>query len=252
MSPTAVRLDVANISSLDASNVAAISAALREQLQHHSFTLPAVNSTTAQSAVPLQLTLSESVREYLWVIQVPDDATDAKSSPTMIVSVSKSDSIEAVPGQQSLSLEKRFVWKQPERFLDFALQKDLTSGESTLLVLETERVSVYKSSGAAWQLSRSTPIPRTAAPSRDPEGTIDRKAGKISLKGFECVGDPDLRGGSAVQALKGDPPSWRLDHHSGASEQRGHAECMGNAEANQSRSIAARAIGRRQIRFKDT
>ena len=194
MSPVAVAFSVENISSLDASHVAAIGAALREQLQHHSFALPTANSTAAQSAVPLQLTLSESAGEYLWVIQIPGDATDAKPSPTMIVSVSKLDAMEAELDQQSLSLEKRFVWKQPERFLDFSVLKDPASGESTLLVLEPRRVADHKSSAGGWQLSRSTVIPEAGVPSREPEGTIDLKAGIISLKGFECVGNPDLAG----------------------------------------------------------
>src|SRR5271156_1440071 len=194
MSPTAVALSVENISSLDASDVAAIGAALREQLQRHSFALPAANSTAVQSAVPLQLTLSESASEYLWVVQIPGDSAGTNSVPVMMVSVSKSDFPEAEPGEQSLSLEKRFVWKQAERFLDFALLKNPTSGESTLLVLEARRFAAYKSSGAGWQLSRSTSIPEASAPSRDPEGTIDLKTGKISLEGLECIGDPDLAG----------------------------------------------------------
>ena len=204
MSPTAVALSVENISSLDALKVAAIGAAAREQLQHHSFSLPAANSTVAQSAVPLQLTLSESAGEYLWVIQIPGDAMDAKPSPTMIVSVSKSDSTEVEPDQQSLSLEKRFEWKQAERFLDFTLLKNPASSESTLLVLETKRVAVYKSSSRGWQFSRSTPIPEIVPPSRDSEGTISLKEGKISFKGFECVGDPDLAG---VVQCKISPPT---------------------------------------------
>lgn len=194
MSPTAVALSVENISSLDASYVAAIDAALREQLQHHSFALPAANSTAARSAVPLQLTLSESAGEFVWVIQIPAVATDAKPSPTMIVSVSKSDSTEAEPEQQSLSLEKRFVWKQAERFLDFTLLKNPAWSESTLLVLETKRVAVYKRSDEGWHPSCSTPIPEIVPPSRDSEGTISLKEGKIWFKGFECAGDPDLTG----------------------------------------------------------
>ena len=194
MSPTAVALSVENISSLDASNVAAIGAALREQLQHHSFALPAANSTAARSAVPLQLTLSESAGEFVWVIQIPGDATGTKSSPTIIASVPKSDSTEAESDQQSLSLEKRFVWKQSGRFLDFALLKDPAAGESTLLVLEPKRVAVYKRSDEGWQLFRSNSLPRTVAPSRDSEGTISLKEGKIWFKGFECAGDPDLTG----------------------------------------------------------
>jgi hypothetical protein len=206
MSPTAVALSVANMSSLDASYVAAINTALREQLQHRSFAFPVANSTAAESAVPLQLTLSESASEYLWVIQILGDATDTKSNPTMVVSVSKSDSPEAEAVQQALSLEKHFVWQQPEKLLDFALLKDPTSSESTLFVLEAKRFAVYKISGRGWQLSRSTPIPQ-ATPSRNPEGTIDLKADKISLKGLECVGDPDLAGVVECKPFK---PARRL------------------------------------------
>jgi hypothetical protein len=194
MSPTAVKLDVESISSLDASSVAAISKALREQLQRHSFAPVQAGSAAAQSAVPLLLWLSESAREYVWVIEATDDSGDAKSAPMMIVSVSKADFAERAPDEQSLSLEKRYVWKQPREFLDFGILKDATTGESTLLILETNRVVVYKPSGAGWQLFRSNSIPQAPPPSRDPYGTINRNEASISIKGFECVGDPDLTG----------------------------------------------------------
>jgi hypothetical protein len=207
MSPTDVKLDVESISSLDAVHVGAIDAALREQLQHHSFGFPAANSTAAQSAVPLQLTLSESATEYVWVVEVSNDSADTNSVPVMMVSVSKSAFTEAEPGEQSLSLEKRFVWKQRERFLDFALSTDSSSGGALLLVLDTKRLEIYKASGSGWQLLRSTPIPQMAALPRDSEGTISAKERKIWFKGFECVGDPDLTG--AVQC-KISPPSHNI------------------------------------------
>jgi hypothetical protein len=78
--------------------------------------------------------------------------------------------------------------------LDFALLPDSSSGQSLLLILEANRLQIYKPFGPGWQLSRSTPIPQMAAPSRDSEGTISLKEGKIWFKGFECVGDPDLTG----------------------------------------------------------
>jgi hypothetical protein len=202
MSPTAVRLDVESISSLDASNVALISNALQEQLQRHNFAPVRAGSRAGQSAVPLVLWLSESAREYVWVIAVLDDSGDAKSAPMMIVSVSKADLTEGAPEKQSLSVEKRYVWKQPGGFLDFAILKDATSGESTLLILETNRLVVYKPSGAGWQFFRSSSIPRAVAPSRDPYGTIDRNEGTISFKGFACVGDPDLSGVLQCKAAK--------------------------------------------------
>jgi len=207
MRPTAVRLVVENISSLDAAHVGAIDAALREELQHHSFALPPENSTAAQSAVPLELTLSESVTEYVWILEMSNDSSEANSVPVMMVSISKSDFLEAEPGDESLSLQKRLVWRQPERFLDFALFKDSSSGQSLLLILEAKRLEIYKPSGPGWQLTRSTPIPQMTALPRDSEGTINLKEGKIRFKGFECAGDPDLTG--AVQC-KISPPSRNI------------------------------------------
>lgn len=194
MSPAVVRLDVENTSSLDVAHVGLIGVALREQLQRHSFAFGSANSTATQSPVQLRLTLSESNTEYVWVMEVVNDSGDAASIPMMMVSVSKSAFTEAEPGEQSLSLEKRFVWKQRERFLDFALLKDSSSGQILLLILKTKSLDIYKPSGSGWQLSRSTPIPQMAALPRDSEGTIGLKEGKIWFKGFECIGDPDLTG----------------------------------------------------------
>jgi hypothetical protein len=207
MSPTSVTLDVENISSLDGSHVGAIGVALREELQHHSFAFGSASSTAKQSAVQLRFTLSESLTEFVWVIDVLNDSGDASSTPTMIVAVSKSGFNAVEPDEQSLSLEKRLVWKQPGKLLDFALLNDSSTGQPLLLVLETSRLTTYKLASSQWQLSRTSNIPQVTPPSRDPQGTIDLKEGKISLKGFECVGDPNLAG---VLQCKTYTPARRL------------------------------------------
>ncbi|MGC2292482.1 MAG: hypothetical protein WA450_11090, partial [Candidatus Acidiferrales bacterium] len=45
-------------------------------------------------------------------------------------------------------------------------------------------------------------IPQAGVPSRDPDGTINLKAGNISLNGLDCVGDPDLAGVVVCKAAK--------------------------------------------------
>ncbi len=204
MSPTAVKLDVESISSLDASYVAAVGAALRNQLQAHSFLVASPNSAAAQSAVQLQLTLSESAAEYVWVIRAVNDSPDVKPIPPMIVSVAKSDFIETEPNEQPLTLDKRFVWQQPQKFLDFALLQGTSPGQALLLVLEPMRLVTYKQSGSGWQLFHTASIPPTRVSSRDPDGTIDVKDGSISVGGFECVGDPDLMGALRCSPAKPD------------------------------------------------
>jgi hypothetical protein len=194
VSPAAVTLSVNNISSLDASYAGAIEAAVRTQLQRHSFSLASENSTVEQSEIRLQLSLSESADEYVWVMQILNDQSDAAAMPMMIVAAPKANSADAEAGGQPLLLGKRFVWKQAEKLLDFALLKNPASGELTLLVLGTSRLTTYKLASSQWQLSRTSSIPQAATPSRDPQGVINLKEGKISLKGFECVGEPDLVG----------------------------------------------------------
>jgi hypothetical protein len=207
MSPAAVAFSVDNISSLDASYAGAIEAAVREQLRRHSFSFPLENSAAAQSSVRMQLSLSESTGEYVWVMQILNVQSDGAATPVIIVTVPRADSADAGADEQSLSLEKRFVWKQPGKFLDFALLKNPASGELILLVLGTDRLTTYKFANSQWQLSRTTPIPQATPPSRDPKGTINLKEGNISLKGFQCVGDPDLAG---VLQCKAFSPARRL------------------------------------------
>jgi hypothetical protein len=204
MSPTAVKLDVESISSLDASYVAAVGLAVRNQLQAHSFSVGSPNSAAAQSAVELHLTLSESAAEYVWVIQVVNDSSDANPLPAMIVSVPKSDFTEAAPNEQPWTLDKHLVWQQPQRFLDFALLQGTSPGQSLLLVLEPMRLVTYKQSGSEWQLFHTASIPPAKVSSRDPDGSIDVKDGSISVGGFECVGDPDLMGALRCNPAKPD------------------------------------------------
>jgi hypothetical protein len=193
ISPSPVTVNVKNISSLDASYAGVIDSAVRFELTRHSFSPASADSSADPSAIQLQLTLSESAGEYVWVIQILNSSPDANSIPPIIVSVPKADFKDAEPDEQSLSLEKRFVWKQPEKFLDFAVTKNSSLGQPALLVLETGRLVVYKQAGSQWQLFRTTAIPQTRA-SRDPQGTIDFKEGLISVEGLDCAGEPDLAG----------------------------------------------------------
>jgi hypothetical protein len=209
-SPTRATLSVKNISSLDASYATAVELALEHELQRHSFQLASAGSAAAQSAVLLQLTFSESADAYIWVVQVFNNSIDPKSSSATIVSVPKTDLAGDETDRPFLSLEKRLVWKQPEKFFDFASLKDSVSGDLTLLVLDTHRATLYKMSGSQWQISRTNPIPQAASPSRDTQGRIDGKEGYVSIADQKCVGDPDLTGSLRCSKLK--PSALIIDY----------------------------------------
>jgi hypothetical protein len=189
---TPVTLEVKNLSSLDPSDANRIVAAFQNELQRHSLNLVSIGSLTGRTAVPLRLTLSESAGAYLWAIQIFNNARDPNSFSTGIVSVSKENAAANGINQPFLSLDKRLVWKQPNKFFDFAIVRDSTVGDAALLVLETNRLAVYKLSGSDWVLSHESPIPQTGFPSRDLDGRIDLKEHSIAIAEIRCTADPDL------------------------------------------------------------
>jgi hypothetical protein len=189
---TPVTLDAKNISALDSSDTNRIIAAFQSKLQQHSLTVVPSGSSAGRSTVPLRLTFSESADAYLWVIQIFNNVRDPNSFSSGIVSVSKGNISANGIDQPSLSLDQRFVWKQSEKFLDFAIVKDSAVGDAALLILGTNRLAVYKLSGPEWVLVRENPISPAASPSRAPDGTIDTKAGDVYVAGLECRVGPSF------------------------------------------------------------
>jgi hypothetical protein len=201
---TPITLDVKNISALDSSDANLVVAEFQSKLQQHSLTLTSPGSSAGRSAVPLRLTLSESSDAYLWVLQIFNNVRDPNSFSAAIVSVSKGNISANATDQPFLSLDKRLVWTQLEKFLDFAIIKDSAVGDAALLILETNRLAVYKLSGPEWVLVRENPISPAASPSRAPDGTIETKAGYVYVAGVECVLGP-----SFTAELKCAPPAQK-------------------------------------------
>lgn len=195
LSPSAsILLDVKNISSIDASYAGAIRLATESELRRHSFQLVSSTTGSAQPVIQLQLTLSESAGAYVWVAEISQQAPQEPSAPPIIVSVPKTAFSNDGSGSQSLSLQARFAWKQPERFLDFALMSDPASGMPRILVLMPNQIALYEFFDSQWKLSRTAFIPQNASRSRDPGGEINVKEGYASVAGLKCTGQPNLTG----------------------------------------------------------
>jgi hypothetical protein len=187
MSPTKpISLDVKNISSLSAGDAASIRGALEEQLGRHSFKFGPVNTNSGpESLAELNLTLSESVGGYVWVVQILNNRDGSTALPTMIAFVPKVGASDTRSSEEFLSIEKRFIWKQGEKFLDFALTSDSISGDPRLLILGAREITIYKSSDSQWQVARTALIPQNNPPSRDLEGAIRRT--EFTVGNLNCV-----------------------------------------------------------------
>ena len=179
-------LSTANTSSLGAADASAVSGALAAELTRLQFTiLPPGSPMTADAQV--QLTLSEGAEGYVWVAQIhrgPDNGAQV----VMVAAPALPDGFPGIAAT-SLALSRRLVWRQPEKFLDFALLPAAQSGAIRLVILEPERLAFYAPGESQWQLQRVVRIPHVAPVPRDVTGEIDAPAGEASLRGANCEGD---------------------------------------------------------------
>jgi hypothetical protein len=205
---TPVMLEVKNISSLDDSYVGALDSAFQRLLKAHSFQVLSSSSPAAASAVQLHLTLSESVEGYVWVVEILGTSDDSGRASNLIVSVPKNEITNGGSDLEYVSLEKRFVWKQPEKFLGFAVLKSPASGDDTLLILETNRLALFKMSGTTWQFASASAIPVVGPLSRDPRGAINTQKNSVTVGEQKCVASPDFAGNLSCTSdrILGGPP----------------------------------------------
>ena len=83
----------------------------------------------------------------------------------------------AVPdrGGAGFSIRKTLVWAQPEPMLDFAMAE--LPGGSALLVLEAERVAVYRLSSGRWALDSYAAVRHAQPFPRDLRGRLALQRG---------------------------------------------------------------------------
>jgi hypothetical protein len=206
-SPSPITLEVKNISSLDASNVLLLAATFQRLLKEHSFQVLSYTSATAPAMDQVRLTLSESADSYVWVVEIPGTSDDSSRTPALIVSVPKAELTSVGSDSEYLSLDKRFVWRQREKFLDFAVLKN-SAGDDALLILEANRLAFFKMSGAKWQFASANPIPAVSTRSRDAGGLINAKKNYVIVGKQKCVANPDFAGtlNCAPDYTLGGPP----------------------------------------------
>jgi hypothetical protein len=175
-------LDVRNISSLNAGDVTGLRQTLVEDLTGLGFSMTQKLPGEAQ----LQLTLSESAEDYVWVAEI----RHGEAREVVIVSAVRDLVEKAGARKASLTLQRKLVWEQDERILDFALVPDgNAAGASILVVLQPDKIAFYDHRAEAWHLNREIAIPHARPVQRNVGGRIDLQAGAAGLVDAECAGD---------------------------------------------------------------
>ena len=192
---TPVSLEMENISAIEGSDQNYIESDFENALRQHSLIIYPPSSSAIRLAVRLHLTLSESADAYIWAVQIFNNPHDPNSFSSAIVSVPRLTGYGSTSGGLPVvSLERRLVWKQPSRFLDFDIVKDSAVGDAALLILQTDRLTVYKLSGPDWVLFREIPISSAPSRSRAPEGSIEAQKNSIYVPGLACTIDLSFAG----------------------------------------------------------
>ena len=161
--PGAIALDITNRSSLDDKSVREVRFALEAQLR-----IEGVRTAKADQAMgSVQVTLSESVREYVWAAEITIGSDETKVA---LVSLAR-----AQPGATSVSampvvLRKMFLFAQEQPILDAALVD--MSGGSRLLLLDDSKVTVYRQQTGNWEQEAALAIVHSRTFPRDLRGRL--------------------------------------------------------------------------------
>jgi hypothetical protein len=161
--PGAIALDITNRSSLDERSVGEVRGALEGQLRADGVR-PAKPDESIGSVI---VTLSESVREYVWTAEIVIGQDERRIA---LVSLPRPQRAGTPTANMPLLVRKSFLFTQEQPILD-ATVLDMP-GSPRLLVLDAEKLGVYHQQSGRWELESSLPIMHTRTFPRDLRGRI--------------------------------------------------------------------------------
>jgi len=161
--PGAVALEITNKSSLDDRSVRDIRSSLEAELRAEGVRTASVD----QAMGTVQVTLSESVREYVWAAEITIGSDEKKIA---LVSLPRPPSSGFSSAAMPIVLRRTLLFAQEQPILD-AVVVDV-SGGSRLLILDESSVTVYHQQSGRWEQEAALPITHARAFPRDPRGRL--------------------------------------------------------------------------------
>jgi hypothetical protein len=119
-----------------------------------------------QAAATIQVTLSEDLRNYVWVAEIHQGTNQPA---VVITSLPRPETPLAVREPAGLTIRKTLLWAQQDRILAAAV---LDGSPSHLVVLDPDQVALYRFQDSRWQPEQSLPITHTRPWPRDLRGRL--------------------------------------------------------------------------------
>jgi hypothetical protein len=159
----AVSLEIANRSSLDDKSVRDVRSALEADLRTRG-----VRTAKAEEAMgSVQVTLSESVREYVWTAEI---AIGADVRRVVLVAAPRPSNSTGLSQAMGLVVRKSFLIAQEQPILDAALLE--MSGGPRLLVLDANQVAIFHQQNGRWERETTLTITHSHIFPRDLRGRL--------------------------------------------------------------------------------
>jgi hypothetical protein len=160
--PGAVALDVANKSSLSRADAEEIRRGLTSELA----TLGVRLVNADQAAATVRVTLSENLREYVWVAEIHQGNNE--NSVAMVTSP-RAGLVAVEHPAIALTLRKALLWTDENRILDVA---QINGSPQHMIVLEAESVELLKFQDGRWQREQSLAVSHAHPWPRDLRGRL--------------------------------------------------------------------------------
>ncbi len=177
LGPGQARLSVRNLSTIPADQVPAIQALLEQDLKAHG-----VQSSGMESASSIRVTLSENLREGLWVAEV----IQGSETRVTMVQVEAGAPHAAAQAKSGLMLRKQLVMETKQPVLA-ALET-----QTALVAVEPEEITVLAKDTRGWHEAKDFDVGGKRALARDPRGVISADGNgdgfEAFVAGMECSG----------------------------------------------------------------
>ena len=185
-----VALETKNISDLSPAVAANIESALESELKNRSFRLLSPDATAAatQSAVQLQLTISQGTQSYILVAEILNAAKPENESPNCHRRCPK---IRARHGpttgrfaitRQTVGMAATYEIPRFRALVSRRRRKSFTARGS-----ESDRLAYYRAQEGSWRFIQAISIVPWRF--RDPRGRIDNDGGHVYVGDMTCSGE---------------------------------------------------------------
>jgi hypothetical protein len=160
--PGAVAVTIVNRSSLSSADADDI----RRKLLTELAAFGVQQATADQAATTVQVSLSENLQDYLWVVEIHQGTGEP------VVAMVAVPGLGGPPTQRSstpLTIHKTLLWSDENRILDVAM---VSGNPPHMIVLQPERLAVYRLQNGQWQQDQSFPLVHVRPWPRDLRGRL--------------------------------------------------------------------------------